>query len=368
MKVLMTADTIGGVWTYAIELARALAPRGAEVVLATMGAPLSASQWRDAQAVPRLTVEESEFRLEWMQDPWSDVDRAGEWLLALERRYRPDIVHLNGYVHASLEWEAATIVVGHSCVCSWHEAVRGRAAGAEWAEYTRRVTDGLHAASAVVAPSRYMRDALARHYGAPRHAHVIYNARRLDDFVPGIKEQFVFAAGRVWDEAKNLQALDAAAGRVSWPIHVAGSLTSPDGETYVASSMRTLGVLAPRALASWLARAFIFAHPARYEPFGLSALEAALSGCALVLGDIPSLRELWEGAAVFVDPADAAGIANAIEDLCRAPARRLSLGARARARARRFTPDRMADAYLRLYGDVLARSSQGHEKEIACAS
>ncbi len=31
--------------------------------------------------------------------------------------------------------------------------------------------------------------------------------------------------------------------------------------------------------------------PARYEPFGLSVLEAALSGCALVLGDIPSLRE-----------------------------------------------------------------------------
>ena len=32
--------------------------------------------------------------------------------------------------------------------------------------------------------------------------------------------------------------------------------------------------------------ASIYALPARYEPFGLSILEAALSGCALVLGDI----------------------------------------------------------------------------------
>ncbi len=51
-----------------------------------------------------------------------------------------------------------------------------------------------------------------------------------------------------------------------------------------------------------MGEAAIFAHPARYEPFGLAVLEAAMAGCALVLGDIPTLRELWDGAAVFVAP------------------------------------------------------------------
>ena len=39
---------------------------------------------------------------------------------------------------------------------------------------------------------------------------------------------------------------------------------------------------------------------ARYEPFGLAVLEAAQAGMRLVLSDIPSFRELWDGAATFV--------------------------------------------------------------------
>ncbi|HYO60185.1 MAG TPA: glycosyltransferase family 1 protein, partial [Archangium sp.] len=40
----MTADTVGGVWTYALELCRALAGDGVQVELATLGAPLSPAQ------------------------------------------------------------------------------------------------------------------------------------------------------------------------------------------------------------------------------------------------------------------------------------------------------------------------------------
>ncbi|MEB3829625.1 glycosyltransferase [Phormidium sp. CCY1219] len=60
--------------------------------------------------------------------------------------------------------------------------------------------------------------------------------------------------------------------------------------------------MSPEELSHWYARAAIYAFPARYEPFGLSVLEAALSGCALVLGDIPRLREMWGDAAVFANP------------------------------------------------------------------
>ena len=93
-KVLMTADAVGGVWTYAMELARSLAP--AEVVLATMGPAPDAAQQAEAQAIPNLELTTGDFRLEWMDDPWADVDAAGEWLPSLEAHHRPDLIHLNG--------------------------------------------------------------------------------------------------------------------------------------------------------------------------------------------------------------------------------------------------------------------------------
>jgi glycosyltransferase involved in cell wall biosynthesis len=99
--------------------------------------------------------------------------------------------------------------------------------------------------------------------------------------------------------------------------------------------------------------AHIYAHPARYEPFGLSVLEAAAAGCALVLGDIDSLRENWDGAALFVAPDDSGALGAAIQKLIAAPQERSRLAMRARARAAGFTIERMADAYLEAYRDAL---------------
>src|SRR5690606_8377688 len=104
--------------------------------------------------------------------------------------------------------------------------------------------------------------------------------------------------------AKNLAQLDAVATELPWPVYVAGSTEHPDGGNAAFDSVETLGVLSRAEMKHWLGRASIYVLPARYEPFGLSALEAALSGCALVLGDIPSLREVWGPAATYVDPAD----------------------------------------------------------------
>jgi hypothetical protein len=41
MKILLTADPIGGVWSYALELCAALQPLGVRVHVATLGRALS---------------------------------------------------------------------------------------------------------------------------------------------------------------------------------------------------------------------------------------------------------------------------------------------------------------------------------------
>src|SRR4029078_7861114 len=123
LRVLMTADTVGGVWTYALQLAKALSPHGVTVSFATMGSPLNREQWQEASRLPNVEVFQSSYRLEWVSDPWSDVAAPEEWLLEWEERTQPDIVHLTGYAHGPLPWRAPALVVGHSCVLSWLRAV-----------------------------------------------------------------------------------------------------------------------------------------------------------------------------------------------------------------------------------------------------
>ena len=120
MKVLMTTDTVGGVWTYALELADALARHGVRTSLAAMGPRPNEAQEAEVRASSIERFEHAEVKLEWMAEPWEDVERAGEWLLALADEVRPDVVHLNGYAHGALCWDVPTLVAAHSCVLSWH--------------------------------------------------------------------------------------------------------------------------------------------------------------------------------------------------------------------------------------------------------
>lgn len=381
MKVLLVADAVGGVFTYAVELSRALAERGVEVVLATEGARLAADQRAALRGIPGLVHEESGFALEWMEDPWKDVAAAGRWLLAVEARARPDVVHLNAFAHGTLPFRAPKLVVGHSCVASWYEAVKGMGPPPSWHRYRIAVRLGLRAAHAVVAPSAWMAAALVRHHGPLAAPRVVPNGREPGRFRTGPKEQLILGAGRLWDEAKNAAALARIAPLVPWPVFVAGETeapisapaanpnptststptpTSTAAPTPTAGRATFLGRLREPELADWLARASLFVHPARYEPFGLAVLEAALSGCALVLGDIPSLRETWRGAAELVPPGDDAALAEAVRALALDRPRRAALAAAARARALAFSPARMADGYLELYRELLgARAAAG---------
>jgi glycogen(starch) synthase len=353
MRVLMTADAVGGVWQYTVQLAALLAARGWDVMIATMGPPPSDAQRGEAAAIPRLTLCTSAYALEWMPDPWHDVDRAAGWLLQLESEFAPDIVHLNGYAHADLPWRAPTAVVMHSCVCSWWEAIHGTRPPPEWDEYVSRVKGGLMAATALAAPTQTMASAAMAIYGVHRDVRVIPNGRDARSFTPRTKEQFVLSAGRVWDVAKNVAMLDSVAAELPWPVYVAGDTHSPDGAARPFDGVRPLGRLDAPALAEWMVRAAIYALPARYEPFGLSVLEAALSGCALVLGDIPSLRENWSGVAHFVHPERRDELGEVLRLLIADPATCAALGRAARHRAERFSTATHVAEYERLYREMV---------------
>jgi glycosyltransferase involved in cell wall biosynthesis len=337
MRVLMTADAVGGVWNYAVDLARALRPLGVDVHLATMGTFPSAEQLREARAVC-ASIHPSSFALEWEEEPWDDVDEAGAWLLDLADEIEPDLVHLNGYAHGALPWSVPAVVAAHSDVFSWWRAVRGCEAPSR-ERYRDAVNAGLAAAKAILVPTRAVANDLAAHYRLRTGPVVVPNGR---DLVPriGAKEPFVLAVGRFWDPAKNLEAIRRIEPHLDWPVIAVGPGTPR-------------GSLPQPELEDLRSRAAVFCAPVRYEPFGLAILEAGFAGCALVLGDIPSLREVWHDAAVFVPPDDDDQLLAALRLVIRDERLRRDLGRRACARAARYDAAQMAQRIADVYDVVL---------------
>ena len=332
MKLLMTADTVSGAWPFALELARALHARRVRTVLAVTGPAPTDAQLRQAASVPDMALARADAPGDELGAADHEVARGAERLLQLAEQVDPTVVHLNGLAYAALPWGRPVLVAGHADPLSRWEAVQAQEPPASAAPYRDRVRTGLRAATAVVAPSAAMLDALERHYGPLRNARVIHGGRPLER-EPCEKEPLVLGVGAMDDEAANVASLARLAPRLPWRVEVA------DGS----------------ALERLHARASIFAYPARYDPSGLGPLEAAMAGCALVLGDLPSLRELWGPAADYVPPGDDDALAEAINRLIGDPERRRAAARAARRRASRYTTQRMVTRYLDAYAALLAR-------------
>lgn len=353
LRLFMTADAVGGVFTYALDLATGLVPHGVETTLALLGPTATAEQRAAAAQVPRLTFIDSGLPLDWLAQDANAADQAATEVAALARWHKADVVHLNTPSLACATYERPVVVALHSCLASWWEAVKSGSMPDDFRWRTELTARGLRCAEAAVCPTEALAAEVQRLYG--RRPIAVPNGRAMPDFPRTSQDDgFVFATGRLWDEAKNLATLVAAAPLMDVPVVVAGPLDGPNGARSHAEGLTALGPLSPEAIRARLAARPIFIAPALYEPFGLGVLEAAQAGCALVLSDIPTFRELWTGAAIFVAPGDAAGFATAVNRLHRRPDERHRLGEAARERAGRYSVAAMARRMMHIYAGLLA--------------
>jgi glycogen(starch) synthase len=369
MKVVLTTDTVGGVWDHTVTLARELDAAGHEVLCAVLGEP------RDERlaALPAgVQVVWRAYRLEWMQDCAADVQAAGEWLRGLAEVWCADLVHLNQIAYAVHDFPAPVLVAVHSDVLSWWPHVHGREAPADdWGEYERWLRAGLRAADAVVTPTAYQAALVRRYYGVEPTA-VIHNGIHFGDQEPPPRDGgLVLSVGRLWDRGKGVDLLDEAArllGDDAPEIHVIGETVAPHGEEFGVRNVVAHGRVERAQVDEWMRRASLYVAPSRYEPFGLAPLEAALHGCALVLSDIGTFRELWDGCAEFFPSGDALALAQAIRRLTNDGVRRERLARAARTRAaRRYTAGRMASEYIDLYHQMIRTHVRARRRTEAVA-
>jgi glycosyltransferase involved in cell wall biosynthesis len=349
LKVLMTADTLGGVFTYAVELCKALQEYNVEVHLLTMGALLNQEQEEQLQQLTNVKLYESNYKLEWMQDCWQDVEKAKDWVTSIYRKVEPYILHFNNFGQTDGDWNCPIITVYHSCVATWWRAVKGEDLPEDWEKYDETVRKALAASDAIVAPSIAMLEQAEEAFGSFTTAEVIYNGRDIETATRE-KEPYILSAGRIWDEAKNIALLSSIAHKLNWPVYIAGNNTDPGtGETPTLENIEFVGALSSSEIKECMERAAVFCMPAKYEPFGLAILEAAKAGCALALSNIDSLREIWGDAALYFDPHDQEEASTTINRLINDPDLRREMAAKATIRAKDFNARAMAQKYIKLY-------------------
>jgi glycosyltransferase involved in cell wall biosynthesis len=361
-SILLSTDAVGGVWSYTVDLAHALARLGVEPVIAAMGP--KAPKLPDG-----LRVIETGLPLDWLADTSRDVRDAGTALARLANAVDADVLQLHSAALAcDVEFERPVVAVQHSCVATWWDAVRGGSLPRDFAWRRDMVECGLNAVDAVVAPSTAFAAQTARIYSLWRSPQVVHNGRKPLALPTRTRADFVLTVGRLWDEGKNVRTLDEAAARIDAPVEAIGPLSGPNGAAERFEHLRTSGPLDGSAIAERLAARPVFASSALYEPFGLSVLEAAQAGCALVLSDIPTFRELWSGAALFVEPTDARGFADAITQLLRDSEGRDRLGTAARTKALAYTPDATARRMLQIYEQIAPQRQPAAQRMLAGAA
>lgn len=366
MHILITSDTVGGVWTYTQELVTGLVYAGHRVTLVSFGKLPLPNQTKWMQTLPRLDYRPTEFRLEWMEVSGRDIEESRNYLELLIAEVAPDVLHFSQYCYGNLDLDVPKVVVAHSDVVSWWVGVHGcEPEDTPWIRnYRQIVTDGLRGADIVVAPSGWMLEQVSKYYLKPATGLVIHNGRNPALFhSTQPKDDFVLSVGRVWDPAKNISLL--LERQQESRVCIVGWEREPGREDRVRNlsvpaNVELLGPKSQDELAALYARAGCYAGTSQYEPFGLAPLEAALSGCALALNDNPVFHELWDGAALFFAKNNSEDLADKI----------MALGTDSELRQRyadcayevaleRFTASRMVEAYEQAYEQITSPARVG---------
>jgi glycosyltransferase involved in cell wall biosynthesis len=361
VRILVTTDTFSGVWTYTRELVSGLVTQGARVVLVSFGEIPLPHQTSWMQGLHGLEYHPTAFRLDWMQEGEHDFHAAQDYLCSVIHDTRPDLLHLNQLSFGALSVETPRLVIAHGDIITWWLSVHGREpASSAWLDWYREtIIRGLERAEAVVTTSRWMEEMLRLAYGDGFETCVVPPGRNPIYFNPFVtKEESVLAIGRLWDTGKQVALLTQHSHGM--PVCIVGAdHTIPPPPVPIRADVRVStgeheisvkGAQTESQLRTLYSKSTIFAAPSRYEPVGLTSIEAAFSRCALVANDTPVYRELWGDAALYFERNDADSLTETLAQLHEDREMARLYGTRAYNRAReRFSARRMVDDYLRLY-------------------
>jgi glycosyltransferase involved in cell wall biosynthesis len=179
---------------------------------------------------------------------------------------------------------------------------------------------------------------------------------------------FVLAVGGISDR-KNLTTVAAALRRLP-PTGSGAELVVVGPERHGAASVldelrslgdrvRVAGYLPDADVIALMHASRALVHPSRDEGFGLVTIEAMAAGTVVLAGRAGAVPEVVGAAAVLIEPEDADGWAQAIDEVRRDDDHRERLVAAGTERARHFTWERVASETRAVHLEALERSRGG---------
>ena len=361
MRVLLTTDTIGGVWTFTKELCEGLLALGHDVALVSLGRLPSPAQaaWCasvEARYGKRFRYAALDAPLEWMECNQDAYDGAEAVLLHLVDEFEPEVVHSGQFCFGALPVGVPKVVTAHSDVVSWAEACvpEGLEPSTWLSRYRLLVSAGLRGGSAVVAPTRWMAEAVRRGFPVVDEVRVIANGRTLT--CPAFQEERMLQAvsvGRCWDKAKQIAMLDGLDSEMLFVLA---------GETKLGED----DALSEEQVLALFRRSSVYVATSIYEPFGLAPLEAALCGCAVVANDIPSLREVWGDAAIYFSGQES--LREVLRGLSRSPDALRAAQVRSERRGAQLSAEKMVEGYVKLYTELLGGRVKAERVEVEASA
>ncbi|MBI2680422.1 MAG: glycosyltransferase family 4 protein [Candidatus Solibacter usitatus] len=236
-------------------------------------------------------------------------------------------------------------------------------------EFRRRFAEQARHAAAesdlIIAVSQFTAGQVQQHLGVePERIHVIHHgARAPAGPAPTACENVILNVGAI-QRRKNIGRLVNAFEQIApgWQLVLAGSAGYGAEEILRQielsprrDSIRVLGYVGAAELASWYARARVFAFPSLDEGFGMPVLDAMAAGVPVVASNRSAVPEVCGTAALLVDPEDTAALAQALDQVIQNEGLAGDLIARGRRRAAEFTWEQAAVKTWKVYEKLLEK-------------
>jgi glycosyltransferase involved in cell wall biosynthesis len=231
------------------------------------------------------------------------------------------------------------------------------------ARFAEQARDAASRADAVVTVSAFTKSQVVSLLGvAPSIVRAIHHGIRALPYPRGTRrEKIILNVGAI-QVRKNIARLAEAFETLdpSWKLVLAGS--SGFGAAEILARIErspardrilVTGYLTIEALASWYARAALFAFPSLDEGFGMPVLEAMAAGTPVLTSNRSALPEVVGDAAMLVDPMETEALAQAMRQLTSDEALREELACRGLERTRLFSWEKAVRETWEVYQALL---------------
>lgn len=230
-------------------------------------------------------------------------------------------------------------------------------------------SDALVAVSNAVAS-----DIMKYDWVSPKRIRVIYNGISLDNFNKDISRRearkildlppdslIVGTVGNLTQQKGHRYLIEAAYGLKDIIITIAGEGPLNDELKTLAKLSGVncvfLGTIDPSEIPVFLKALDIFCFPSLWEGFGVALLEAMASGLPIVASDIPPHREVVVDDVILVPPGNSGKLSEVLKMLMENSSMRVTLGQKAREKAKIFSIENTVKAYEDLFTEILKKKN-----------